>query len=67
MLTLRMLADVRSLLKRVPREKRMEATWQYVEAFLHESPEDAAVAVKLALQLDHVRYTVECGLKGRKK
>jgi hypothetical protein len=32
-----------------------------------ESPEDAAVALKLALQLDHVPYSVESGLKGRKK
>ena len=63
------LAHVRSLLKRVPRQKRMEVTWQHVEveASRHESPEDAAVALKLALQLDHVPYSVESGLKGRKK
>jgi heme exporter protein D len=67
LLTMHTLADVRSLLRRVPRQKRLEAKWQHVEASLRESAEDAAVALQIALQLDHVPYSVESGLKGRKK
>jgi hypothetical protein len=58
-MTLRTLADVRKLLKHVPRERRQLSTWQHVEASLSESPEDAAMALMLVLQLEHVPYTVE--------
>jgi hypothetical protein len=67
LLTLHTLADLRKFLKGVPREEREEAKWQHVEASLRESPEDAAVALKLALMLDHVPYSAENYLKARKK
>lgn len=59
LLTMRTLADVRALLKRVPGQKRLEAKWQHVEASLRQSPEDVSVALQIALQLDHVPYSVE--------
>jgi hypothetical protein len=57
-MTLRTLADVRKLLKHVPRERRQLSTWQHVESSLSESPEDAVMALMLVLQLEHVPYTV---------
>jgi hypothetical protein len=54
--TLRRLADVRALLKRIPCQKREEATWQHVEASLHEGPEATAVALQLAFQLEKLPY-----------
>jgi hypothetical protein len=58
LLTLRTLADVRGFLKRIPRQKREEANWLHVEAMLRESPEDTAVALQLALQLERLPYRV---------
>jgi hypothetical protein len=50
--------DVRGFLKRIPRQKRGEAKWLHVEAMLRKSPEDTAVALQLALQLERLPYRV---------
>lgn len=54
---LKTLADVRKLLKHIPAERRAFPTWRHVEASLRESPEDAAVALKLVLMIEGVPYS----------
>jgi hypothetical protein len=64
-MTLKTLADVRQLLKHIPREKRTMSTWQHVEASL--SAGDPAEMVQYA-RISHQarpglewRRTVRCG------
>jgi hypothetical protein len=58
LLTLHTLADVRLLVKRVPRQRRLEVTWQHVEACLKSGDaQDVTVALQIVLQLERVPYT----------
>jgi hypothetical protein len=60
-MTLRTLADVRTLLGHLPKETRAKYTWQNVEAELKKAaagadPRDVSVALQMVLQLEHVEY-----------
>jgi hypothetical protein len=58
-MTLRTLADVRTLLKHIPAEKRVTRDWQHVEATLQEgNPDDVTVVLQLVLQIERVPYTL---------
>ena len=57
---LKTLADVRALIKRLPREFHQRETWRYVETVLadaaagRQQPVDAAIALRLVLMLERV-------------
>lgn len=56
---LKTLADVRELMRHLPKETRDKATWRYVGDRLDEAakgadPVDVAMALRLVLNLEHV-------------
>jgi hypothetical protein len=59
-MTLKTLADVRSLIRRLPKDHRTKSTWQHVEKQLNAAAlgtvdtVDVAVPLRLVLQLEHV-------------
>jgi hypothetical protein len=59
LMKLRTLADVRELLRHLPKDYRAKDTWRHVAKTLDEAthgadPVEFAVALKLVLSLDHV-------------
>jgi hypothetical protein len=59
LMTLKTLADVRTLLGHLPKEHRAKETWRHVAKTLDEAarggdPVDVAVALKLVLSLEHI-------------
>ena len=60
LLTLRTAADVRKLLKGIPKQRREISSWRNVEKHLAgASAADLSVAVQLALQIERVPYTIK--------
>ncbi|HEY2534110.1 MAG TPA: hypothetical protein VGJ20_40340 [Xanthobacteraceae bacterium] len=60
-MTLRTLADVRTLIGHLPKETRAKSTWQVVERPLDAaaaggSVDDLSVALQMVLQLERVEY-----------
>jgi hypothetical protein len=59
-MTLKTLADVRELIKRLPKDHREKSSWQHVEKQLNAAAIgkvetiDVAVPLRLVLQLEHV-------------
>jgi len=59
-MTLKTLADVRELIKRLPKDHREKSSWQHVEKQLNAAALgkvetiDVAVPLRLVLQLEHV-------------
>ena len=59
-MTLKTLADVRTLLRHLPEDRRARSTWRYVTQQLAQAavgaagPADAAIALRLALMLENV-------------
>ena len=59
-MTLKTLADVRTLMRHLPEDRRARSTWRYVAQQLAEaavgaaSPADAAISLRLALMLENV-------------
>jgi hypothetical protein len=59
-MTINTIADVRELLKHIPKEKRALARWQHLEAALNAGdPVETAAVLKLVLQIERVPYTVD--------
>jgi hypothetical protein len=62
-MTLKTLADGRTLLGHIPAERRELSTWQHVEKTLREGePPGVSVALQVVLQMERVPFTV--GLPG---
>ena len=59
-MTLKTLADVRTLMRHLPEDRRARSNWRYVAQQLAEaavgaaSPADAAISLRLALMLENV-------------
>jgi hypothetical protein len=58
-MTLRTLADVRELLRHLPKEHRAKETWQHVttqpnEAARGADPDNVAIALQMVLDMEHV-------------
>ena len=59
-MTLKTLADVRTLLRHLPEDRRARSSWRYVTQQLTEAaagaadPADAATALRLVLMLENV-------------
>ncbi len=59
-MTLKTLADVRSLIRRLPKDHRARSTWQYIEKQLNAAASgavetvDVAVPLQMVLQLERV-------------
>ncbi len=64
-MTLKTLADVRTLMRHLPDDRRARSTWRYVAQQLAEaadgaaSPADAAISLRLALMLENVECRVQ--------
>jgi hypothetical protein len=63
-MTLRTLADVRELLRHLPKEHRAKHTWQHVTAQLDEAargadPVDVSVALQMVLGMERVEYRLK--------
>jgi hypothetical protein len=60
-MTLKTLADVRTLLTHIPNERRQLSTWRHVEKTLNEcaaggDTENISVALQIVLQAERVPY-----------
>lgn len=67
-MTLKTLADVRALLRHIPKERRGLMTWRYVEKTLRECTAgddvvNISVALQLVLQCERVPYDVGANRK----
>jgi hypothetical protein len=63
-MTLRTLADVRELLRHLPKEHRAKQTWQHVTAQLDEAARGAdhvnvAIALQMVLGMERVTYRLK--------
>ncbi len=63
-MTLKTLADVRTLMRHLPEDRREWRTWQHVAAELERAAAgadviDLAIALRLALMLEHVECRIQ--------